>query len=67
MHRDDRRFYNMAQGHGAGVTREPSVSVTAQERTEILLFDLGPEPRPVASTAPTHRRPHRAPPARRSQ
>jgi redox-sensitive bicupin YhaK (pirin superfamily) len=30
----------LTQGDGAGVTIEPSVSVTAQEDTEILLVDL---------------------------
>ena len=32
----------LGEGDGAGITREPSVSVTAQENTEILLVDLGP-------------------------
>lgn len=32
------------QGDGAGVTIEPSVSVTALENTEVLLVDLGPAP-----------------------
>jgi redox-sensitive bicupin YhaK (pirin superfamily) len=31
----------LAQGDGVGVTIEPSVSLTAQENTEILLVDLG--------------------------
>jgi redox-sensitive bicupin YhaK (pirin superfamily) len=34
----------LTQGDGAGVTIEPSVSVTAQENTEMLLVDLGPTP-----------------------
>lgn len=32
-------------GDGVGISFEPSVSVTAQEKCEILLIDLGPEPR----------------------
>jgi hypothetical protein len=35
----------LTQGDGVGVTCEPSVSVTAQENTEILVVDLGPAPR----------------------
>jgi redox-sensitive bicupin YhaK (pirin superfamily) len=35
----------LTQGDGVGVTIEPSVSLTAQEDTEILLVDLGPAPR----------------------
>lgn len=38
----------LTQGDGVGVTIEPSVSVTAQESSEILLVDLGPTPRPFA-------------------
>ena len=34
----------LTQGDGVGVTAEPSVSVTAQENSEILLVDLGPAP-----------------------
>jgi len=34
----------LTQGDGVGVTLEPSVSVTAQENTEMLLVDLGPTP-----------------------
>ena len=34
----------LTQGDGAGVVDEPSVSLTAQESTEILLVDLGPAP-----------------------
>ncbi|MBN2489814.1 MAG: pirin family protein [Planctomycetes bacterium] len=34
----------LAGGDGAGVTTEPSVSLTAQENAEILLVDLGPAP-----------------------
>lgn len=34
------------QGDGVGVTVEPSISVTAQEYSEILLVDLGQTPRP---------------------
>jgi redox-sensitive bicupin YhaK (pirin superfamily) len=34
----------LSQGDGAGVTIEPSVSVTAQENTEMLLVDLGSMP-----------------------
>jgi redox-sensitive bicupin YhaK (pirin superfamily) len=34
----------LTQGDGAGVTIEPSVSVTAHENTEMLLVDLGPTP-----------------------
>jgi len=32
----------LTQGDGVGVTIEPSVSITVQENTEILLVDLGP-------------------------
>jgi redox-sensitive bicupin YhaK (pirin superfamily) len=32
----------LTQGDGVGVTIEPSVSLTVQEHTEILLVDLGP-------------------------
>jgi redox-sensitive bicupin YhaK (pirin superfamily) len=39
----------LTRGDGVGVTNEPSVSLTAQENTEILLVDLGPTPRPFAS------------------
>jgi len=38
----------LTQGDGVGVTIEPSVSVTAQESSEILLVDLGPTPRSFA-------------------
>jgi len=38
----------LTEGDGVGVTIEPSVSVTAQEKSEILLIDLGPKPRPLA-------------------
>jgi quercetin 2,3-dioxygenase len=38
----------LSQGDGVGVTGEPSVSVTAQESSEILLVDLGPALRPFA-------------------
>ena len=34
----------LTQGDGVGVTIEPSVSLTAQEKTEILLVDSGPAP-----------------------
>lgn len=34
-------------GDGVGVTLEPSVSLTAQEHTELLLIDIGPPPGPV--------------------
>jgi redox-sensitive bicupin YhaK (pirin superfamily) len=34
----------LTQGDGVGITIEPSVSVTAQENTEMLLVDLGPTP-----------------------
>ncbi len=40
----------LTQGDGAGVTMEPSVSVTAQENTEMLLVDLGPTPRRLGET-----------------
>ena len=33
--------FNLTTGDGAGLSREMSVSFTAQEPTEILLFDLG--------------------------
>jgi redox-sensitive bicupin YhaK (pirin superfamily) len=39
----------LTQGDGMGFTIEPSVSLTAQENTEILLIDLGPTPRSFAS------------------
>ena len=35
-------------GDGIGVSIEPSVSFTAQERTEILLVDLSVQPRSIA-------------------
>lgn len=35
---------NLTQGDGVGVTTEPSVSMTSQESSEILLVDLGPAP-----------------------
>ena len=35
---------NLTQGDGVGVTSEPSVSMTSQENSEILLIDLGPAP-----------------------
>jgi redox-sensitive bicupin YhaK (pirin superfamily) len=40
----------LIQGDGVGATIEPSVSLTAQENTEILLIDLGPTPRSFANT-----------------
>jgi redox-sensitive bicupin YhaK (pirin superfamily) len=40
----------LTQGDGAGVTIEPSVSVTAQENTEMLLVDVGPTPGSLAET-----------------
>jgi len=39
----------LTQGDGVGVTIEPSVSLTAQENTEILLVDSGPAPGPIAN------------------
>jgi redox-sensitive bicupin YhaK (pirin superfamily) len=39
----------LTQGDGVSVTVEPSVSLTAQENTEILLVDSGPAPRSFAS------------------
>jgi len=37
----------LSPGDGAGVAREPAVSLTARQRTELLLLDLGPAlPRP---------------------
>ena len=43
----------LAQGDGVGVTVEPSVSLTAQENTEILLVDVGPGPEsPVRQAVP---------------
>jgi redox-sensitive bicupin YhaK (pirin superfamily) len=41
----------LTRGDGAGVTFEPSVSLTAKEDTEILLVDLGPATRSFASGA----------------
>ena len=35
----------MTQGDGGGLTTERSVSLTAQENTELLVVDLGPRPR----------------------
>ena len=35
---------DLTQGDGVGVASEPSVSLTAQESSEILLVDLGPAP-----------------------
>jgi quercetin 2,3-dioxygenase len=37
----------LTQGDGVGVTDEPSVSLTAQEPTEVLLIDMGPAPKPT--------------------
>ena len=39
----------LTQGDGVGVTIEPSVSLTVQEKTEILLVDLGPATNPLGS------------------
>jgi redox-sensitive bicupin YhaK (pirin superfamily) len=39
----------LGAGDGAGVTNGPSVSFTSQEVSEVLLIDLGPVPRPLAS------------------
>ncbi len=39
----------LTQGDGAGVSAEPSVSLTALENTEILLVDLGPPQKSFAS------------------
>ena len=41
----------LTEGDGAGVRIEPSVSITAQEDSEILLVDLGPEPRFLSGRA----------------
>jgi redox-sensitive bicupin YhaK (pirin superfamily) len=41
----------LTQGDGVGVTIEPSVSFTAQDQTEVLLVDLGPQSRPLSSGA----------------
>jgi hypothetical protein len=53
----------LGQGDGVGVTNEPSVSLTAQGNSEILLVDLGSTPRSFAgkvvsgsSTRTDHRR-----------
>jgi redox-sensitive bicupin YhaK (pirin superfamily) len=35
---------SLTQGDGVGITIEPSVSLTIQDNTEILLVDLGPAP-----------------------
>jgi redox-sensitive bicupin YhaK (pirin superfamily) len=35
---------HLSQGDGVGLTSEPSVSLTSQEDSEILLVDLGPVP-----------------------
>lgn len=43
----------LTQGDGVGVTIEPSVSLTAQEHTEILLVDLGSATRPSGSRVVT--------------
>lgn len=42
------REFVLTHGDGAGVTLEASVSLTAQEDTEILLVDLGPSRHPLA-------------------
>ena len=43
----------LTQGDGMGITDEPSVSLTAQEPTEVLLIDMGPAPKPaVGGVAP---------------
>jgi redox-sensitive bicupin YhaK (pirin superfamily) len=34
----------LTEGDGVGVTKEPSVSLTVQENTEMLLVDFGPTP-----------------------
>lgn len=39
----------LTRGDGVGVTTEPSVSLTAQENTEIPLVDLGPAPNASAT------------------
>lgn len=39
----------LTRGDGVGVTNEPSVSLTVQENTEILLVDLGPAPNSFGS------------------
>ena len=41
----------LTRGDGVGVTLEPSVSFTAQEHTEVLLVDLGPQTRSRSSGA----------------
>jgi redox-sensitive bicupin YhaK (pirin superfamily) len=41
----------LTQGDGVGVTIQPSVSLTAQQDTEILLVDLGPDPTPSRPSA----------------
>jgi redox-sensitive bicupin YhaK (pirin superfamily) len=37
----------LTQGDGVGITNEPSVSLTVQENTEVLLVDLGVDVRAV--------------------
>jgi redox-sensitive bicupin YhaK (pirin superfamily) len=41
----------LTEGDGVGVTLDPSISVTAQENSEILLIDLGPSSRSFAGWA----------------
>ncbi|MEJ2205660.1 MAG: hypothetical protein P8170_16300 [Gemmatimonadota bacterium] len=41
----------LTQGDGVGVTIQPSVSLTVQQDTEILLVDLGPPTRLKAASA----------------
>lgn len=42
----------LTKGDGVGLTSEPSVSITAQENSEILLVDLGPAPVPRKGDPP---------------
>jgi len=47
----------LTQGDGVGVTNEPSVSLTVQENTEMLLVDLGPAPLAHWQAKKSHERP----------
>jgi redox-sensitive bicupin YhaK (pirin superfamily) len=44
----------LTQGDGVGVTNEPSVSLTVQENTELLLVDLGPVHREHLNAESSH-------------
>ena len=54
----------LTPGDGVGATMEHAISLTAQGKAEIMLIDLGPEPRPGYGTdAPVKDKPPDAPPS----